>query len=41
MDSHDKLLRYDILTSDDVAEMQANKSALQGFTDQVDVLDPP
>jgi hypothetical protein len=41
LDSHDKLLRYDSLTSDDVAEMQADKSSLQGFTDQVDDLDPP
>jgi hypothetical protein len=41
LDSHDSLLRYDALTADDVEEMQANKDALQGFTEQVDGLDPP
>ena len=41
LDSHDKLLRYDALTADDVEEMQANKDALQEFTEQVDGLDPP
>lgn len=41
LDSHDKLMRYDALTSDDIEEMQANEAALQGFTNQVDSLDPP
>ena len=41
LDSHDKLLRYDILTTDDVREMRANESALRGFAARVDGLDPP
>ena len=41
LDSHDKLLRYDALTADDVEEMKANKAALQGFSEEVDDLDPP
>jgi hypothetical protein len=41
LDSHDKLLRYDILTTDDVREMRANGSALRGLTARVDGLDPP
>ncbi len=41
LDSHDKLLRYDALTADDVEEMQANQDALQELTEQVGDLDPP
>jgi hypothetical protein len=41
MDSHDLILRYDAVTADDVEEMQANQTDLQGFADQVDDLDPP
>ena len=41
LDTHEKLLRYDALTADDVEEMQANQTALKTFTDQVDGLDPP
>ena len=41
LDSHDRLLRYDALTAEDVKEMQANQAALQGFTAQVDDLSPP
>jgi hypothetical protein len=41
LDSHDKLLRYDALTAEDVKDMQANQSALQGFTARVDDLSPP
>jgi hypothetical protein len=41
LDSHDKLLRYDALSSDDVEEMQANQASLQGFTDEVNDLNPP
>ena len=41
LDSHDKVLRYDALTADDVEEMQANQAILQGFTDQVNDLNPP
>jgi hypothetical protein len=41
LDSHDKLLRYDALTADDVEKMNANQTVLQGLTDQVDDLDPP
>jgi hypothetical protein len=41
LDSHEKLLRYDALTADDVEEMQANQAALQRFTDQVSDLNAP
>jgi hypothetical protein len=41
LDSHDKLLRYDALTADDVEEMQANQDDLQGFAEQVGALNPP
>jgi hypothetical protein len=41
LDSHEKLLRYDMLTTDDLAEMQVNKSALRECTNQVNELDPP
>jgi|SRR5918998_3088906 hypothetical protein len=41
LDSHDKLLRYDILTVDDVAQLQANESALRELIAQVDDLNPP
>jgi hypothetical protein len=41
LDSHDKLLRYDALTGEDVEDLQANQAALQGFTVQVDDLSPP
>jgi hypothetical protein len=41
LDSHDKLMRYDALTADDVEQMQANQAALKEFADQVDGLDPP
>jgi hypothetical protein len=41
LDSHDNLLRYDALTADDVEKMNANQTALQEYTDQVDDLDPP
>jgi hypothetical protein len=40
-DSHDKLLRYDALTADDVEQMRANKIALQKLATQVENLDPP
>jgi hypothetical protein len=41
LDSHDKLMRYDALTADDVEQMQANQAALKEFADQVEGLDPP
>jgi hypothetical protein len=41
LDSHDRFRSYDALTSDDVEEMQANQATLQGFTDQVNDLNPP
>jgi hypothetical protein len=41
LDSHEKLLRYDALTADDVQKMQANRAALQELTAQVGNLDPP
>jgi hypothetical protein len=40
-DSHNRLLRYDALTAADVEEMQANQSALQEITEQVENLHPP
>ena len=39
--SHEKLLRYDSLTSDDIERMQANQAALQGFADQISDLNAP
>ena len=41
LDSHDKLVRYDALTADDVEQVRANRASLQGFTEQVGELDPP
>jgi hypothetical protein len=41
LDSHEKLLRYDSLTSGDIEEMQANQAALQGFTEQASDLNAP
>jgi hypothetical protein len=41
LDSHDKLLRYDILTTNDVEELRANEAALMTFAKQTDGLDPP
>jgi hypothetical protein len=41
LDSHDKLLRYDILTTDDLAQLRANESALRELVAQVDDLNPP
>jgi hypothetical protein len=41
LDSHEKLMRYDALSADDVEKMQANQAALKAFADQVDGLDPP
>jgi hypothetical protein len=41
LDSHDKLLHYDVLTADDVEQMQTNQAALREITDQVGELDPP
>jgi uncharacterized phage infection (PIP) family protein YhgE len=39
--SNDKLLRYDALTPDDVAELQTNYSALAGYSERIENLDPP
>jgi hypothetical protein len=41
LDSHDRLVPYDALTTDDVEKVRANQAALQGFTNQVADLDPP
>jgi hypothetical protein len=41
LDSHDKLVHYDALTSDDVEKMQANRLILGELADQADQLDPP
>ena len=40
-DSHKKLLRYDALTSADVAKLQANRAALKRFADQASALSAP
>jgi len=40
-DSHEKLLRYDTLTSGDIEKMQANQAALQEFADRASDLDAP
>jgi hypothetical protein len=40
-DSHEKLLRYDSLTSGDIEKMQANQAALQDLTDQASALNAP
>jgi hypothetical protein len=40
-DSHEKLLRYDTLTSGDIEEMQANQAALQEYADQARDLEAP
>jgi len=40
-DSHEKLLRYDTLTSGDIEEMQADEAALQEFFDQASDLEAP
>lgn len=41
LDSHDKLLRYDILTTNDVEELRANEAALMTYANRTDDLDPP
>ena len=41
LETHEKLLRYDALTADDVQEMQADQSALQGYANQAGNLDAP
>jgi hypothetical protein len=41
LDSHEKLLRYDSLTSEDIEEMQANQAALRGFAEQASDLNAP
>jgi hypothetical protein len=41
LDSHEKLRRYDTLSSGDIEEMQANQAALQGFTEQASDLNAP
>ena len=41
LDSHEKLLRYDSLTSDDIEKMQANQAALREFTDRARDLSAP
>jgi hypothetical protein len=41
LDSHDKLLRYDALTAEDVEEMKANEVTLGELTAQVDGVEPP
>ncbi len=39
--SNDKLLRYDTLTPDDVADLQANYSTLGDYSEQLENLNPP
>jgi hypothetical protein len=41
LDSHEKLLRYDALTSGDIEKMQGNQAALQRFADQASNLNAP
>jgi hypothetical protein len=41
LDSNEKLLRYDTLTSGDIEIMQGNQAALQGFADQASNLNAP
>jgi hypothetical protein len=41
LDSHDRILRYDALTADDIEEMRANQATLQEIMGQVTNLDPP
>jgi hypothetical protein len=41
LDSHEKLQRYDALTSGDVEKMQANQAALHGLADQAGGLGAP
>jgi hypothetical protein len=41
LDSHNRLLRYDALTSSDVEKMQANQAALKGFANQASALSAP
>jgi hypothetical protein len=40
-DSHEKLLRYDTITSGDIDEMQANQVALRELVDRASVLEAP
>src|SRR5215212_6191585 len=41
LNSHEKLLRYDALTSDDVEKMQANQVTLKRSVDQAEALNAP
>jgi hypothetical protein len=41
LDTHQKLLRYDALTADDLQQMQANRANLEQLTVEVSNLDPP
>jgi hypothetical protein len=40
-DSHELLLRYDTLTSDDVEKMQADQATIKGFADRAGALRAP
>jgi hypothetical protein len=41
LDSHEKLLRYDALSSGDIAKMRANQADLRGLADRAGVLGAP
>ena len=41
LESNAKLLRYDLLTAGDLEEMEANRTALEAYSDRVEGLDPP
>jgi hypothetical protein len=41
LDSHEKLLRYDALSAEDVEKMQENQAVLRESAELVDRLDPP
>jgi len=41
LDTHEKLLRYDALTADDLQKMQANRATLQELSAELGNIDPP
>jgi hypothetical protein len=41
LESNGKLVRYDVLTADDIAQMKANYAALTEYASQAKGLDPP
>jgi hypothetical protein len=41
LESNAKLLRYDLLAGGDLEAMEANRTALEAYSDRVEALDPP